>query len=108
MGEGRGEGLVQPIPKRAQYGCGLSLSRRGCWRMVQSERMTRDQIQTAIKEGIPFEIRMADGARYKVRERYLVAVGRTSIVVFDDHDLAHILPLLTMTGISYLKPNAKK
>ena len=63
--------------------------------------MTRDQVQTAIKEGIPFEIRMADGARYKVKERYQVAVGRTSVVVFDERDLAHILPLLTMTGITY-------
>ena len=69
--------------------------------------MTRDQMQTAINEGIPFEIRMADGARYKVQERYQVAVGRTSVVVFDDKDLAHILPLLTMTGITYLKRNAK-
>jgi len=69
--------------------------------------MTRDQIQTAINEGIPFEIRMADGARYKVRERYHVAVGRTSVVVFDKKDLAHILPLLTMTGLTYLRRNGK-
>jgi hypothetical protein len=61
----------------------------------------------AIKEGIPFEIRMADGARYKVKEPYQVAVGRTSVVVFDERDLAHILPLLTMTGITYLKTGAK-
>lgn len=69
--------------------------------------MTRDQMQTAINEGIPFEIRMADGARYKVQKRYQVAVGRTSVVVFDNKDLAHILPLLTMTGITYLKRNAQ-
>ena len=69
--------------------------------------MTRDQIQTAINEGIPFEIRMADGARYRVRERYQVAVGRTSVVVFDKKDLAHILPLLTMTGLTYLRRNGK-
>lgn len=69
--------------------------------------MTRDQVQMAIKEGIPFEIRMADGARYKVREPHQVAVGRTSVVVFDERDLAHILPLLTMTGITYLKTGAK-
>ena len=69
--------------------------------------MTMDQIQTAIMEGIPFEIKLADGARYKVRERYQVAVGKTSVVVFDDKDLAHILPLLTMTGITYLKPQSK-
>ena len=69
--------------------------------------MTRNQIQTAINEGIPFEIKMADGEKYKIRERYQVAVGRTSVVVFDDKDLAHILPMLTMTGITYLKKNSK-
>jgi len=65
-------------------------------------------MQMAISEGIPFEIKMADGASYRVRERYQVALGKTSVVVFDDKDLAHILPLLTMTGISYLKRNAKR
>ena len=69
--------------------------------------MTRDQIQTAINEGIPFEIRMADGEKYRVKERYQVAVGKTSVVVFDHKDLAHILPMLTITGISYLKGNGK-
>jgi hypothetical protein len=70
--------------------------------------MTRDQIQTAINEGIPFEIRMADGEKYRGQERFQVAVGRTSVVVFDNKDLAHILPLLTMTGITYLKRNGKR
>jgi hypothetical protein len=70
--------------------------------------MTRDQIETAIVEGIPFEIRMADGTRYKVQRPYQVAVGRTSVLVFDDRDLAHILPLLTMTGITYLKSSGKR
>ncbi len=70
--------------------------------------MTRDQIQKAIRERIPFEIRMADGAKYRVRHQHQVAVGRTSVVVFDDKDLAHILPMLTMTGITYLKPNGKR
>jgi hypothetical protein len=69
--------------------------------------MTRDQVKTAINERIPCEIRMADGAKYRVRERYQVAVGRTSVVVFDQKDLAHILPFLTMTGTTYLKPNAR-
>ena len=69
--------------------------------------MTRDQIQMAIKEGIPFEIKMADGARYRIRERYQVAVGRTSVVVIDDKDLVHVLPMLTMTGITYLKKNGR-
>ncbi len=69
--------------------------------------MTRDQIQTAIDEGIPFEVKMADGAKYRVRERFQVAVGRTSVVVIDEKDLAHILPMLTMTGITYLKKNGR-
>jgi hypothetical protein len=62
----------------------------------------------AINEGIPFEIRMADGEKYKVQERYQVAVGKTSVVVIDSKDLAHVLPLLTMTGITYLRRNGKR
>ncbi|RME91737.1 MAG: hypothetical protein D6766_11355 [Verrucomicrobia bacterium] len=70
--------------------------------------MTREQVQTAIDEGIPFEIRMADGMKYRVRERYQVAVGKTAVVVFDDKDLVHVLPLLTMTGITYLKRDGRR
>ncbi len=66
--------------------------------------MTRDQIQTAINEGIPFMIRMADGEKYEVTDRYRVALGRTTVIVVASDDMPHILPLLTMTGISYLKP----
>ena len=65
--------------------------------------MTRDKIQTAINEGIPFLIRMADGEKYEVADRYRVALGRTSVIVVGDNDMPHILRLLTMTGISYLK-----
>ena len=68
--------------------------------------MTRDQIQTAINEGIPFLIRMADGEKYEVTDRYRVALGRTNVIIVAQDDMPHILPLLTMTGISYLK--AKK
>ena len=66
--------------------------------------MTRDKIQTAIREGIPFVIRMADGEKYEVSDQYRVALGRTTVIVVGDNDMPHVLPLLTMTGISYLKP----
>jgi hypothetical protein len=66
--------------------------------------MTRDKIQTAIDEGIPFLIKMADGEKYAVTDRFNIALGRTHVVVIDKRDLPHILPLLTMTGINYLKP----
>ncbi|MDQ6632967.1 MAG: hypothetical protein M3Y82_14630 [Verrucomicrobiota bacterium] len=65
--------------------------------------MTREHIETAIKEGIPFLIRMADGEKYKVSDQYRIALGRTTAIVVGDDDLPHVLPLLTMTGLSYLK-----
>lgn len=69
--------------------------------------MTRERIQIAIKEGIPFLIRMADGEKYEVTDRYKVALGKTHVVVIDRHDLPHVLPMLTMTGLSYLKPGKR-
>ena len=63
--------------------------------------MTRDQVVTAVNKGIPFLIRMADGEKYEVKERNQIALGRTSSAVFQE-DVAHILPLMNMTGISYL------
>jgi hypothetical protein len=65
--------------------------------------MTRDKIQTAIREGIPFLIRMADGQKYEVADRYRIALGKTTVIVVGKDDMPHVLPLLTMTGISYLK-----
>ena len=65
--------------------------------------MTKEQIRTAINEGVPFVIRMADGEKYEIGDRYKIAIGRTSVVVLGEDDAPHILPLLTMTGISYLK-----
>jgi hypothetical protein len=67
--------------------------------------MTRDHVIMAVDEGVPFQINMADGKSYLVADRYRVSVGKTTVVVMDDRDLPHLLPLLTMTGISYLKPN---
>ena len=66
--------------------------------------MTRDALQIALLKGLPFVINMADGKSYEVREPWKIAVGRTRVVVLDDRDLPHVLPMLTMTGISSL-PN---
>ena len=65
--------------------------------------MTRDKIQTAIREGIPFVIKMADGEKYEVADRYQIALGQTTVIVVGKDDMPHVLPLLTMTGVSYLK-----
>jgi hypothetical protein len=64
--------------------------------------MTRDVLETAVREGIPFRISMADGKEYVVSDEFKIALGVARIVVMDDRDLPHVLPLLTMTGISYL------
>jgi hypothetical protein len=66
--------------------------------------MTKDRVQTAIEEGIPFLIKMADGEKYKVTDRYRIALGKDYVVMVGADDSPHVLPLLTMTGISYLKP----
>ena len=70
---------------------------------VNAGMMTKERIQTAINEGIPFLIRMADGQKYEVSDRYQIALGQTTVIVIGKDDMPHILPLLTMTGISYLK-----
>ena len=68
----------------------------------QNQFMTRDAIETAVREGIPFVINMADGRQYRVTDKSKIAWGSTRVVVLDDRELPHMLPLLTMTGISYL------
>jgi len=65
--------------------------------------MTKDQMQIAMKEGIPFLIRMTDGEKYEVTDRNRIALGSTAVILVGDDDMPNILPLLTMTGMSYLK-----
>ena len=67
--------------------------------------MTRDALDTAVREGIPFVINMADGKSYEVSDERKIAIGRTRVVVLDERDLPHVLPMLTMTGIDYLGQN---
>jgi len=68
--------------------------------------MTRAQLITAVREGIPFMIRMADGQTYEIDDQNRIALGKTTVIVVGEDDMPHILPLLTMTGISYLKESA--
>lgn len=66
--------------------------------------MTREYVELAIKEGIPFQINMADGKSYHVPDDYSIALLKNTAVIVVEDGLPHILPLLTITGISYLKP----
>jgi hypothetical protein len=67
--------------------------------------MTRDHVVTAKREGVPFDINMADGKSYRVADADHILIGKTTVIVMDEKDCPHILPMLTMTGISYLKLN---
>jgi hypothetical protein len=66
-------------------------------------RVTKEKIQTASDEGIPFVIKMADGEKYEVTDRYRIALGNTTVILVGPDDMPHLLPLLTMAGISHLK-----
>jgi hypothetical protein len=46
---------------------------------------------------------MADGNAYEVRSRDQIMVGIAHVVIMDDKLLPHVLPLLTITGLSYLE-----
>ena len=64
--------------------------------------MTRDVLETAIREGLPFVIKMADGGKYEVRDAHSIALGAARVVVMDAQGIPHVLPMLTMTGLTYL------
>jgi hypothetical protein len=70
--------------------------------------MTREVIDTAMREGIPFSIQMADGKEYEVQNLSQIAVGKTYVIVIGKDDLPHVLPLLTITGLSDLKPPGER
>lgn len=67
--------------------------------------MNRTQIQTAIECNLPFVLKMADGNEYAVPHRdYISLPPRAAyVIVYDEKsadDRFHVLPLLTMTGLS--------
>ncbi len=64
--------------------------------------MTKENVRGAIENNRPFVISMADGKEYAVPHRDFIAFTRkgTSVVVSTEDDQVHILPLITMTGIS--------
>ena len=71
--------------------------------------MTRKQLESAISEGNPFTIRLADGRSYKVPHRDYISLppkDATVAVVYEDDGTVHVLPLLTMTGLTH--PPRKK
>jgi hypothetical protein len=65
--------------------------------------MNRNQIEAALERNMPFTLRMADGGEYAVPHRDYISLPPRGafVVVFDDLEHVYVLPLLTMTGLSY-------
>ena len=63
--------------------------------------MTLRQVRDAMDSGRPFTLLMADGKSYRVPHRdCIMLVPKGSAVVVHNEEVATVLPLLTMTGIS--------
>jgi hypothetical protein len=65
--------------------------------------MNRSQIEAAVERNLPFALHMADGKVYAVPHRdYIFLPPKAAfVVVSDDQGHVFVLPLLTMTGLSY-------
>ncbi|MEQ1854312.1 MAG: hypothetical protein ABMA01_22305 [Chthoniobacteraceae bacterium] len=66
--------------------------------------MTRKKLESVIAEGVPFSVQLADGRSYKVPHSDYISLppkNATVAVVYEDDGTVHVLPLLTMTGLTY-------
>ncbi len=64
--------------------------------------MTKENIHSVMESNHPFVISMADGKEFVIPHRDFISFTRkgTSVIVSTEDDKIHILPLITMTGIS--------
>lgn len=71
--------------------------------MGHTESMTMSQIASAMERQVPFTLSMADGKEYRVPHSDYISIPPKGafVVVYDDSEHAFVLPLLTMTGLSY-------
>lgn len=64
-------------------------------------------IEEAVQRGLPFRIKLADGDEYRVPHPDYISVPpkgstrRTYVVVHNDEGFASVLPLLTITRLTY-------
>ena len=65
------------------------------------------QIEKAVERGAPFKLKVADGDEFEVpHEDYIslppkTAKKRSFVVVYHDEGVASVLPLITITSLSY-------
>ena len=68
--------------------------------------MNIENIKTALKEGIPFEITTAAGDKYRVDDEFQVALNpkRGVAILLREDGSPTLLSLLTITRLEYLSP----
>ena len=72
--------------------------------------MNIENIKTALKEGIPFEITTAAGDRFRVDDEFQVALNpkRGVAILLRDDGSPTLVSLLTIPSLEYLRPNQPK
>ncbi len=69
--------------------------------------MNIEQIDEAVQRGVPFRLKVADGDEYRVPHSDYIFVPpkssakRTYVIVHNDQGFASILPLLTITSLTF-------
>ena len=64
--------------------------------------MTRETIETAMRESIPFALNVANGESYEVRTREGIALNSSRVVVVDERNQPHVFLLPAITSIRHL------
>jgi len=72
--------------------------------------MNIENIKTALKEGIPFEITTAAGDKFRVEDEFQVALNpkRGVAILLREDGSPTLVSLLTITSLEYLNPNPPK
>ena len=69
--------------------------------------MSIAQIETAVQRGVPFRLKVADGDEFQVPHADYIffppkaSEKRTYVIVHNDRGFASVLPLLTITSLTY-------
>jgi hypothetical protein len=71
--------------------------------------MNRSQIEPTVERNLPFTLRMTDGKEYHVpHPDYISSPPRGAfVVVYDEQEHVFVLPLLTMTGLTFQSVSSK-
>lgn len=70
--------------------------------------MSIEQIEDATQRGVPFTLKVADGDAYKVPHPDYIFLPpkdggrRTYVIVHNEKGFASVLPLITITSLTYL------